>query len=100
MVELKCGRLVKEMKETSKRFVAMKSSLVAKKIEVRKWLIAQARVALCTTQTAPFPSPLALPEHMEEYAPLVAKIKTAILDESGTVPESKLPMLALPYQHR
>ena len=93
-VKLKYGRLAKEMKETSKRFVAMESSLVAKKIEVRERLIAQARVVLCTTQTAPSLSPLALPEHMEEYAPLVAKIKTAILDEAGTVPESKLPMLA------
>ena len=62
--------------------------------EVRTELISTTRVILCTTQVAPSLSPGNMPPYLEELEPIAVRLTTVILDEAGTVPESKLPMLA------
>lgn len=58
-------------------------------------LLVSARAILCTVATA---SKVLL---SDELAPAVTRIKTAILDEAGTCPESKLPLLcSLPQMTR
>lgn len=56
--------------------------------EVRAEIISKARAILATTATAS--GSLA---NDEELAPAFSKLRTIILDEAGTVPETKLPLL-------
>lgn len=57
-------------------------------IFVREELINTARVILCTTATASGSL-----KGSEEFKPAFLKLKSIILDEAGTVPETKLPLL-------
>lgn len=57
-------------------------------IFVRAELINTARVLLCTTATASGSL-----KGSEEFKPAFLKLKSIIMDEAGTVPETKLPLL-------
>lgn len=72
------------------RTVVLGRQLAELKAQVHKELVNAARAILCTVATA---SRTLLTD--EDVRPAVSKVTTAILDEAGTAPEPKLPLLAL-----
>ena len=65
------------------------TQIVALRHEVRHALIGTARSVLCTVQTASSSG-----FHSDEMEPLRERVSTIVIDEAGTVPESKLPLIA------
>jgi AAA domain/Zinc finger C-x8-C-x5-C-x3-H type (and similar) len=72
------------------KVTSLDRDLTAMKATVRAELIRKARAVLCTVATA---SRSLLTT--EELLPCATKITTAILDEAGTCPESKMPLLLM-----
>ena len=70
------------------KITAMEEELGLLLAEVRSEIIQNARAILATTATAS--GSLA---NNDELAPAFSKLRTIILDEAGTVPETKLPLL-------
>ena len=67
-----------------------RSALASLRVQVSQELVLAARVVLCTVDTA---SRSLLTD--VDLRPAVQRITTVILDEAGTAPESKLPLLLL-----
>jgi hypothetical protein len=79
---------LKYIKTLVRKVDILRQDLGLMRATVRAEIIATARAILATTATAS--GSLA---NNEELAPAFSKMRTVILDEAGTVPETKLPLL-------
>jgi hypothetical protein len=83
-------RLTIACRELKARIRALATQLEELRARAHAELVSRARAVLCTVATA---SRSLLSD--ESVAPAVARITTAVLDEAGTCPETKLPLLLL-----
>lgn len=74
--------------EMRRKIESLHVELAETKAQVRAELVASARAVLCTVATV---SRSLLTN--DELVPLVRRVGTAVLDEAGTCPETKLPLL-------
>ena len=89
VVRQKRPLLVMAARHAAKRTGVLSLEVAQLKEAVRARLIADARAVLCTVATA---SRSLLTD--EEMEPVCEKITSAVLDEAGTSPEQKMPLLA------